>query len=210
MAYSGPHKLLTFGGGLFNAAEEWSCGIRFSGSALPTQAMVNATVAPLKAFFGGVPPSFMNVSSIAWSKLAPQDANGLYPDGTDAMEAVFGSPQAGASSSGVNYAPQTCMVITHTTAKPRGKGALGRVYLPYPAAALGSTGLLGTGTADGFLTAYRTLVLALNAITDMGSATVFSKLGYTNTITGFRAGLVLDTHRSRRRRLVESPRTLAL
>lgn len=210
MAYSGPHKLLTWGGGLFTGpADFWSCGLRFSGSALPTQAMANSCATIIDTWWKTTTSHMPTSHTLDWVKVAPILADGTYPPTEIAYNGVLTGARNGADATGV-HAPQVCIVVSTTTAMPRGLAHIGRFYLPGPGVTLTSTGGIDATSAAEMLGTLRTMILGLNGVTDMGSATVMSKLGPAHTITGLRMGLVLDTQRRRRAQIPENYQLLAL
>jgi len=214
MPYGQGHRLLTISGSLWGV-ERWTIGMRFANAnnaTQPTQAEVDATEAPIRTWFTAVNSQFPNVHSVDEIKLAPQDLDGHYPPGLDSVVKVPSPAIFGQSVAGSTW-PQIAYVVSLTTALPRGKGHIGRVYLPpLHAGIIPNAGRRAAADVDLQLATFRTLILALNGLSGVGTLTVFGKTGAgtTQTVTGFRGGLVMDTQRRRRRSLQESYRTLAL
>jgi hypothetical protein len=206
--YGNAHKLLTIHGDLFSSVEQWSIGIRFNSPIVPTQAMADAAAVPVKLWWQS--SGFYSGHRLVGIKLAPIGVDGKYPPGTDSVESFVGMPVAGGSSSGAPQVPQAALVMSLTTALPRGRGHIGRVYLPAPNFGLTATGGLTPANATALLTPFKNMINSLNAITDMGFAAVFSRLGPVWNVGGLRMGLVYDTQRRRRRQIPEQPVSMPL
>lgn len=210
MPYSGPHKLLTFGGGLFTGpVDTWSCGLRFSGAALPTQAMADSCATIVNAWWKSTVSHMSIQHTLDFVKVAPIQADGHYPPAAIAYNGTLTGDRHGGDSTGTQP-PQVCIVISTTTDIPRGRAHIGRMYLPGPGISLTAQGGIDAASAGDMLSTVKTMINGLNAVTDMGSATVMSFFGNQNTITGLRCGLVLDTQRRRRAQIPESYQLLAL
>lgn len=213
MTYDSAHKKLTVTGNLFGGLETFSFSIRgMSDSTPPTQADVDAFEAPLRTFFTASTTAICSQHNVTEIKLAPIGLDGRYPPGTDSVvkspsPAMFGG---GASSS---HFPQLSMALSMTTALPRGRAHLGRIYLP----PLGSTvlpvsGLIDNTTVTQVLANWKTLLDAINALAQPFTVAVMSNVGAGThqLVTGVRAGRVMDTQRRRRRSMIENPLSLAL
>lgn len=215
VVYNSSHRLLTIRGVSQGSADRWGIGLRFVNpfgiGVAPTQAEVDETVTPIRTWFTTTGMFFPLTTTVDEIKLANIGLDGKYPPGQDSAIAVIGAAIAGTTSSAA-LPPQTSFVVSLTTALPRGRGHIGRVYLPAMRSSLPLTnGQLGTAEVDGFLGFFRTLVLALQGTSGLGGLGVYSPLGApTQTVTGFRGGRVLDTQRRRRNDIDESYRLLAL
>jgi hypothetical protein len=213
MAYPIRHKLLTVGGNLFGGAEQWSLSMRLIPSVSHldvTQAQVDSLTTATTTWFTSTLMQFASVHSLTFAKLAPIGTDGHYPDGEISYEHVY-SGVNGAQTT-INPFPAQCTnAISLTTAVPRGRGHIGRFYLPPQNIAL-SNGLIPTASAAQWLGATRTWLLAINAATDVGTVGVITALGSgtSRVVTGLRCGQVVDTQRRRRRQLSENYQTLAL
>lgn len=215
MPYSKAHHLLTIGGALGGGVERWSIGLRFGNDVnVPaTQAMVNACVAPISTWFKAGDSAFSNSHRIDQVKLADIGTDGRYPPGLDSFEAAGPLSIAGTNVS-VSLPYQCSLVVSLVTALPRGKGHIGRVYLP-PFASIANAGtsqILDTSQpqiANNFATMLRAL---RDTVSGLGDPTVFGKTGTgtAHAITAVRVGKVFDTQRRRRRSLPESYLDVAL
>jgi hypothetical protein len=144
-------------------------------------------------------------------KLAPIGTNGRYPTGLDSVVATIGSAITGTTSSAA-LPPQVAWVVSLTTALPRGRGHIGRVYLPAFRSSIPLTnGRLGTTEVVPMLASFKTMINALGALVGLATPIVASPLGAPfQLVTGLRGGLVLDTQRRRRDDLDEGYQLLAL
>jgi hypothetical protein len=148
--------------------------------------------------------SFHNLSHV---KLAPIGTDGKYPPGEIAYESTHTLLAGKGITSAVSPWPGQCaLAVSFLTSKPgaRGRASKGRIYLPPLRLAVGSTGHLGAPTT--VVQGIVNLLAALNAISTMGQAAVFSKVGVGDhyPIQNVRAGQVVDTIRRRRRQLAEN------
>lgn len=213
VTFAQTHFLLTIRGISQGSADRWGIGIRFNapGFAQPTQAAVDACVAPIRAWFTSTSSFFPLTTTVDEIKLAPIGTNGKYPPGMDSVVATIGAAITGTTSTAA-LPPQVAWVVSLTTPLPRGRGHIGRVYLPAFRSAIPLTnGRLGTAEVNGMLGTFKTMLNALIAIPSLAQALVLSPLGApAQVITGLRGGLVLDTQRRRRDDLDEAYQLLAL
>ena len=214
MPFAKIHNYLTLGGPITGGQDRWQFGLRFADT-VPgpptTQAQVEACEAPVRAWYSSVNSNFAAGSSLDMIKLAQIGVDGKYPAGTDAVEAVISPTISGASSTAATW-PQLSFVVSLTTLLPRGRGHIGRVYLPPCSHAIAPNGSkIPTATVDAWLGTFRTMVLALNAI-GFGQLSVMGKTGSgtEQIVTGFRGGVVMDTQRRRRRQIPDTYQLLAL
>ena len=211
MPYTGNHQLLTVFGTAYAGEETWSFGVRFFqvGSTV-TQAIADACRAPTSTLWStaGI---FMPAShSLTGVKLAPIGTDGKYPPGEIAYTSAIG-PTLGPTATNLHPAQCTQVVTFLSSIFPRGRGSHGRIYLPCPAAAIGSTSG-ENGLASALATAVRTWIVALNAVPGMGIASILSPLGtgLTSPIGTVRADNLPDTQRRRRRQLVSTTSSVAV
>lgn len=214
MPYPSDHLLLSFGGPLMTT-EEWSCGIRFSTGFGPQnqedeETALTAAAAVLNTWFIGGPsgigsPLISQNARLAWVKLNRIGVDGRYVrEQTNLFE--FETPSAGGVGTNA-HPPNVALAVTFMTNVNRGLANRGRIYLPAPAIAVGSTGLIAAADADRVNAGMATLLTDLNTDVGLGAAIVASKerSGASRLITGTRVGRVLDTMRSRRAQLDETP-----
>jgi len=214
------HKLVTIGGAIGGGVgERWQIGLRMAqapGAQPPVdQASANLLVAPIRAYFNNVNSTFSTQTSVDLIKVAAIGIDGKYPPGTDSFEAVIGAAINGANAN-PGLAPQLSWVVTLATDLPRGKGHLGRVYLPTFPVTVGPWGQIAAATADGHLAQFRTMINAINGLaTGFGVVRVMTRVGSTGPatdlpVTSLKLGLTADTQRRRRRSIPENYRSLAL
>lgn len=211
MPYSGPHTLVTLKGKQFTTAEDWVFGMRFSGSATPTQAFADAAAAAAKTWIQNSATGYTAQTTLTEVKVAPIGTDGLYIPGGIAISS-FPSGAVGTLSSTNIHPPQIAWAMSLQSAQPRGPVHQTRVYLPGPAFAMesASSARVSVGLTGGALAPFRTMILAMNAI-GFGSLSVKSKkFGQDATVVTLRLGRALDTIRSRRTSIVEDYQTLAL
>lgn len=207
------HRLVTIRGVSQGSADRWGIGIRFHGvsNVQPTQAEADALVAPIRTWFTTTGMFFPLTTTVDEIKLAPIGTDGKYPAGLDSTVAAIGAAITGTTSSAA-LPPQTSLVISLTTALPRGRGHIGRIYLPAFRSSIPLTfGKLGSAELNGMLTATKTMINALAATAGIDTPIVASPLGAPiQDVTGLRAGAVLDTQRRRRNAMTEDYLVLAL
>lgn len=211
MTFPVEHQLLTVFGTAFGGLETWSFGVRFGGSgSTVTQAIADACVAPTVTLWND-PTLFMpNSHNLEGVKLAPIGIDGKYPPGTIAY---IGDVVADAGPTSTNLHPaQVATVVTFlSSTQPRGRASRGRIYLPPCASTVNpTTGQNGMGS--NLATAVRTWLVALNALTGLGNASIMSELGtgLSVPITHVRADSLYDTQRRRRRQLTSPTVTVAV
>jgi hypothetical protein len=116
--------------------------------------------------------------------------------------------------------PQVSLVATLTSAKARGYGSKGRMYLPGVNAPILSTGKITTGSVTPIVANLKTFFDTINASVDVPNnvilnATASTKAGSVHDaaiwpVTGVKVGDVYDTQRRRRNQLVEAYSAAAL
>lgn len=211
MAYSGPHTLVTFRGKQFTNEEDWVFGLRFSGSATPTQAFADAAAAAAKTWITTASSGYAAQTTLVAAKVAPIGADGKYVPGGIAMES-FPTAAVGSFASAVVHPPQIALAMTLQSAQPRGPVHQTHVYLPGPHFPLVTASLaqISAGNSAAVLANFKVFVNALNAI-GFGSLSVKSKkFGQDATVLTLRLGRAFDTMRSRRTGIPESYDSLAL
>lgn len=195
-------------GGKLPGGEGWSNGFRFavtSGAVVVDQTALTAYAAALQTFYtstiisSGVKLSFM--------KMNPIGVDGKY-DFQTTQQTLFADLPGGGSLSDNPH--QDTIAVTWTTGYSMGLARQGRFYLPIPAVAnQAGTGLITTAAADDIKAKATTLMNSLNAVVSNLDLAIFSRKQGAPThraVTGVRVGLVWDTQRRRRRKLLESYR----
>lgn len=144
------------------------------------------------------------------AKLTTLKLNEIGTDGRYVGESTvlydYPAPGVG-SNSAYKYPLQVSLAVGLTTSRSRGRASKGRFYLPSPVQPLeNENGYISATSAQGVMTATKTLLLALNDALDPWQVGLVSNLGGGNqaTVTGVRVGRVLDTIRSRRNKLEEN------
>jgi hypothetical protein len=210
------HKLLSVLGTTFTGADIFSFSVRIIppiGSLTVSQAQVDALAAATSTMFASA-----NLAVCPWNrmtaiKLAPVGTDGHYPPGEDAFEHIYsGGVAGGAVVSNIIWPPQCSYSVGLQTAALRGRGHIGRFYLPSMAFNVNTaTGKVGdlAGSAGAVL---RTWINAINATTDIGTVGVITSLGSgtSRVCTGIRLGQVIDTQRRRRNNISETYTSVAL
>jgi hypothetical protein len=205
--------------GQFGTTKEiWSNVLHFTSSqTFPTQDVHpqsdwdgSAITSAVNAFYGSSLFS-ANVRTTGWRGYTI-GANGRFTD-QNILVNDYDTPN---SAGGTNrYPPQVALALT-LTADNRGPARLGRVFLPSVSTGFdGPTCEISSGGADDLLAAFKTYVEALKdamyPLAASGESLLnVSKIG-TGTlqkVTSYRCGLVLDTIRTRRNKLVENYREL--
>jgi hypothetical protein len=212
MSFDFEHNLLTVFGTSFGGSETWSFGVRFFqiSHVDPDQTMADACRTATQTFWNtaGI---FMPAShSLTGVKVAPIGTDGKYPAGKVSYIGTI-TPDTGPSSTNLHPAQCTQVVTFLSSVQPRGRASHGRIYLPCPAAAISSSD--GTNSlASALATATRTWIVAMNAITGLGTASIMSNLGsgITVPITSVRADSLPDTQRRRRRQLTSPTSSVAV
>jgi hypothetical protein len=179
--------------------EEWSFRINFGvgegggDKAAFVQNAVSAFTTHL------VPRLASGVGRLREVKLADIDAAGLYS--TSPTVAPVDVAFAGSVSS--NLPLQISCAVSLVTQR-RGPTGKGRFYLPSPAlGTLTAAGLMTASTAQAIATSAAAFMSALNGPAGFGNAVVVSTKGYDTVVEGVRVGVVPDTIRSRREKLLE-------
>ena len=175
MTWPFEHNYLTVHGTTFTP-ETFTFGLRFAGSVRPTQAMIDACATPTQTFWNTAAVGMSSLYSLTSIKLARVLPSGLYPEDFEPVIHDF-TPDAGPATSGAQHPTQVSLAVTTRTAVSRGRGHAGRFYLPGPRVDLDSSGKLTTTTAQAIATAAALWISTLNDVTDLGVATVMSRLG---------------------------------
>lgn len=202
MPYPAPHVYVTWFGDAFGEVENWQVGLRIAAPFVPPTTdeleALDAAFATLLSANVAFPAGrrYLGV------KVAPQDVNGRYPDGVDAVEYLRPTPVSGGSGAGY---PQIALVLSMRTARSRGYASNGRMYIPSSLGITAGTGLISAADAGNAATAGATFIGAVNAV-GIGIASVMSTVGTgrSEPITGVRVGRVMDTQRRRRNQLPET------
>lgn len=213
------HKVTIFGTD-FGSAEEWSTSFWLGNTTpgdvgqSPTQAQVDGIAGLWETFFKSTTAGF----SARWQTLGVKVAL-TGNDGKTQADAVvysyYGTAISGGTTTALHYPPQCSLVATLTTAKPRGYGSKGRMYLPGIGWELAADGRISATNVNNTATAMKTFLDGVNALPPVNGETVKLVLqsaerlttpahaAVMTPITGVRIGNVYDTQRRRRNQLQE-------
>nr|CRY96448.1 hypothetical protein [uncultured prokaryote] len=201
MPFPSAHSLLTFSGPAYADQEEWSTGCRLRRSTPPTLSELQGAADAFQGLCGTTALGASNAARLVSVKWAPQTTEGRYGDG-EAVELLL-TPSALGSNG--RMPAQIAVVLSLRTARPRGRGSNGRMYIPALPTLEENTGRFSTADATTIA------VAASDALSAIGSAlstdvVVGSQVGsgLLETVTGVRVGRVPDTQRRRREGLPES------
>jgi hypothetical protein len=183
--------------------EIWSTSLRVDQAVLPTSAVLDSVRSRYAAFHALPAVGIGSGALFTGVKAAVIGPDGRYPAEGNAIESLVTTPVAGGSTAiGI---PQISTVVTLTTPLLRGKGSVGRMYLPPSGLRiLVADGRLDAAAAQAIANAAGTFITDLNGLLD-GDVSVFGQTG-TGTardVTGVRVGRVLDTQRRRRNAIPE-------
>lgn len=221
-----PHYRATFSGELGAVGvpvEIFSFGISISGGTgvFLTQPEMGGFATALAPAWAAVAPRLgtnvrctrIRVASVGPEGLVVRDGTGALVQGDDltVRPATGGVPMI--------FPPQISLAVT-TLSNFAGPNGRGRFYLPGPVFGIGADLRLVAGDRDGYLTAAKAFVDAINAGSEsktQGRACVASKgsvlkgiAGGNRTITKVGVGRVYDTIRSRRSALLEQRAELVI
>lgn len=213
-----PHTRVTFGGANQQIPGEiWSCNVNVQrpapdfGPLLDHEAYLNAIQAALTAWFVSSTNKISNVATLAYVKANAIGTDGKYSDPTVTHQHNYTSTIVGGSAPSAMWGLLS-FATSWTTARMRGVGSHGRVYLPnytLPPAANGGVTIDVTAQSL-LLTAGKGLltVLASSGAT-LCEPIVASKGGKSggginSKITGVRIGNVVDVQRRRKNALLET------
>jgi hypothetical protein len=211
---------VTISGTSFGGGEEWSTGFYIGNETadadLPNQQLADDIAAAWKSFF-----------ILASSYISQQFTTTLVKvssvgtDGKSNPEDTMFATLTGAIGQRVEppFPPQIALVATLTSAKARGVGAKGRMYLPGVIAPLEGNGHLTTSMVVGIMNNLKTFLNAVNASTATNNVVMLASHGSINkdgsikvggasainkAVVGLRLGNVYDTQRRRRNGLSEA------
>lgn len=215
------HTRITFSGIFGPAAtpyEEWAFGLNFAtyGNTAAIQASVAGSAAT--AFQTHLPGLFKPDVRLVRTRVAQVTELGHVLKVAGSGEYVQGDNllQVPGTSSNTAVVPLQTACVVSLLSNRGGSTGKGRAFLPTIASPLGSDYRWSTTAADAVNTAMRAFLNALAAIVGtgqtpaLGPAQVVSTKGYLSPVTSVRTGVVPDTMRSRRGRIPEAYRQLAL
>lgn len=211
MVYAQPFLRLAVSGTLYDVEQfSWSLSlVDAAETANPPTVVPPAIVTAISAYHSSGSGSLSAVAKMKTIKLNEIGVDGRYTS-PNTVRHDFTTPVAGA---GGNYPPaQVALAISLLTPIQRGRAHQGRYYLPAPNLTGTSTGGLLVASQDMYLAAAKTMIEAVNNAMKPYRVAVVSNIGpgTFQLVTGVRVGAVLDTMRSRRKKIPESYKDSAL
>lgn len=221
MTYSTNSFYVTFGGGLISGTEQWQTGFHCAPtiggvpSALFLEALGHISVHDIWTVVANhlndkityPKAKYTQAQSVEWAKVAAIGQDGKYLG----EPIVWEEQRKGPDPISTADAPQITPVISLWAGKNLGRANRGRMYVlcPYEMNNMLDpfTGRLPDTTVNQLATAWagiiRNIVGEVSTIELPVSAVIMSKIGTgtTNAVSKVGCGAVLDTHRSRRRKL---------
>lgn len=168
MAYP-EHHLLQFGGGVGDALEEWSCGIRMAlygrdplpGDDVDEESFLDDQALPaLQAWFSAAATLIAPSTTLQWVKFNEIGPDGRYLDPAQSHERTVN--YVGGSTENVHHPLQVCLVLSwRTDAAVRGPASMGRIYMPRPSVAVDLAGDLASAKRVGVM---NTTITMLNTL----------------------------------------------
>jgi hypothetical protein len=198
--------LLTFWGTAWGGKEQWSTSLRIDQATLPPAATLDSVRTRFNTFYQTASVGISTSAFYFGVKAAIIGPDGRYPAAGNSISSLMSTPQPGAGP-GFGY-PQLTTVVTLNTALLRGKGSVGRMFLPPTSLPIQADGRLATSVAQLVATASASLITDLNGLLD-GDVSVFgggeggTGPGSQRDVTSVRVGRVVDTQRRRRNQLSE-------
>lgn len=214
MPYDRESLYLTFGGPYF-LTEQWQTGIHFA-DGLTTDLDVAGLLAlnhtlihsALSTFIAAPYAMWSDRSPISWHRFAIIKRDGTYKTDPVINEYIPNLTNAATTQ----LPPQVSWVASMWSGSTTGRANYGRMYMPVPATAVPSNGLLSTEVQDGARDAVYDLLVGLTA--GVTASPLYAELapaimskegtGYMKEISKIGVGRVLDTQRRRRNALQES------
>lgn len=210
MAFPAQHYYATIIGDGYNATEAWQWGFRLAAtdpSAPPTQAQADGIrTAFTTAWNATFHCRFTRFTQV---KLTWLDTNGHIVAGFVPLFSLPAAPVAGTENgaSTTHIIPQGSHVLTLRTSIVRGHASHGRVFLPPVCSTLQSDGRITSAQTDLIAANYGGMFTSINTLAGISSCVVMSRVGAgaSAAINKVQMGRVVDTQRSRRRSLAETP-----
>lgn len=218
------HWLLSFGGTCAGGQDIWSNNIRMSNDetgqpdGIPSstlESLLDDFVGDIRAFLTNTNAYISNQVTCSWVKFNEIGPDGHYVDpttthlrvlnaGSGALAPIFGTASAAVPS-------YQSVAVTLLTARQRGPGSKGRIFLPQCAAPMVHPGRISSTTAQNIATASATFLTALGDeagidVTGLRPAVVSNvgSPGPSEPITTVKVGDVPDVIRRRKNNLIEA------
>lgn len=212
---------LTFGGGVFDDTDIWSCGINFFDTSETGGDWGSTTLQPfaeqaaeaISAWFSNEDAYISSKAQLQWVKAAMIDTAGKY---TPYQIGIYDFPTPINGHSTDLIPPQISTVLSFETNRTRGLAHAGRIYPPL-SGTIGADGYIPDGTTSAMSEVGAQLIRSLNVTAESVfnehvHAAILSKVGEGafGIIDKVSVGNVLDTQRRRRDAFVETYTTTEL
>lgn len=189
-------------GGRFFGIDQWSNNLHVLING-PVTTSAESLGIQIKTYFTDPAMRFSNKANLDYVKFnAINPVTGLYISPTFSDTFNFPTPPTGSEAPAP---PQLTTAVSLTTGLLRGRGHMGRIYLPTGTSllAVDAGGNVPAGLAAALAEGTALFLNTINADTG-GRVVVFSKIAQTTTpVTGCKTGSILDTQRRRRGSLKE-------
>lgn len=212
MAYPYEFYKLTFGGGVYDGQDEWSCGLNFG---FPSRAVgfeggdmtaaMSAIAAAIAAYFNDAQVAISHKATLEWVKLAGVGKDGLYF--RDPVVHDYETPILGKAIA--HPAPQLSLALTFRSSKMRAPGRDARIFLPLPGTSASTDGKLPMAIVTSISVKTAQLIedieLGLELLEDDRPQLIVAsqKTESNNVVKTVRVGRMLDTQRRRRNKFTE-------
>lgn len=206
MPYLAPFLRLVAVGSL-PGGEQWTWSLsfieNFGPSTAPTEVPADVITA-VQTFHQSSAVALGSGVTLDAIKLNEIGVDGRYTNSSATVEHFFDPPEGAAGT--IQLPPQCATAVSLLTGKTRGLAHRGRFYVPRLGRTVGTDGRLTTSDQSDLLTAAAAMVGSLN--TALGPDYVCGvvsdrRTGAQQVVTELAVGRVVDTIRSRRRKLVE-------
>lgn len=200
--------------GSLPGGEQWTWSLSYIGNFGPVEAPTEVPAGVLSAietFHGDLDVGLGTGVTLTAVKLNEIGTNGRYANASETVEHVYDTPVQAANT--VQLPPQAATAVSLLTNKKRGLAHRGRFYLPRLGYSTGNDGRMDVGRQTELATATVTMLQGIG--TALGPAHVLGvvsdrRTGAQTAVTEIAVGRVIDTIRSRRKKLQEDYYTLPL
>lgn len=205
MPFKRPHVMLTFFGKAWTEKETWQFGLRLDQPEPPLDAAMVLIRDAYKTYHAALGTGISYGCRYFGVKVAKIGTDGKYVPGSSAKEYLLAASERGGNSASFMGLPQAALAITLNTSLIRGKGSVGRYFLPAMALSVMEDGLISTTAAEAARATSITFLNAVNAQAP-GRLAVFGQTGEgtVQPVTGIRVGRKVDTQRRRARSIKEA------
>ena len=175
MPFVAAHNYLTVHWQVAGTPEKGQFGMRFAGTAVPTQALVDGCKSAVSTMWAASTSNIWLKFELTFLRLARIGTDGLYVPGTTAFDANFTPVVAGGRSTGPTIYPlSVAQAVTLRTAAARGLAHAGRVYMPPLAESLQTDGTWAIAVVNSRVNTFASMCTALNGA-GIGTLNVMSQ-----------------------------------